>query len=109
MSYDAALKTVANGEIRVVGPALFKQEWLVPVVYAFCDAGYYSGLPGASTKSDASGVIMSSGGGFAIDLVDFAYLGVVAGYLFPGQDALFSTYVPSTERSFWAIKFALHF
>lgn len=109
MSYDAALKTVANGEIRVVGPALFRQEWLVPVAYAFCDAGYYAGLPGASTKSDASGVIMSSGGGFALNLVDFAYLGVVAGYLFPGQDALFGTYVPSKDRSFWAIKFALHF
>lgn len=109
MSYDAALKTVANGEIRVLGPALFKQAWLIPMVYAFCDAGYYSGLPGSATKADKSGLILSSGGGFALDLVDFAYLGFRAGYLFPGEDPLFSSYVPDGTRTFFSIEFLLHF
>lgn len=107
-SYDAALKTVANGEIRVLGPALFNQAWCIPMVYAFCDAGYYSGLPGSTTKADKSGVIMSSGGGFAIDVIDFAYLGFKAGYLFPGQDSLFNTYTDGT-RTFFSIEFLLHF
>jgi hypothetical protein len=108
-SYDSALKTVANGEIRVLGPALFKQAWFIPMVYAFCDAGYYSGLPGSVSKSDKSGVIMSSGGGFALDIIDFAYLGFSAGYLFPGQDQLFSTYVPDGTKTFFSVEFLLHF
>jgi hypothetical protein len=108
-SYDSAMKTVANGEIRVVGPALFNQGWLVPLVYAFCDAGYYAGFPGSTSYLDKSGVLMSSGGGFAVDILDFAYLGVRAGYLFPGDESLFKLYTTDGKRDFFSIEFLLHF
>ncbi|MBL8965987.1 MAG: hypothetical protein JNG85_03195, partial [Spirochaetaceae bacterium] len=107
-SYDAALKTVANGEVRLVGPALFNTPWLVPIVYGFCDAGYYAGFPESSAKAEASGTILSAGGGFALDVLDFAYIGVSLGSKFPGSDALYAVY-GETDAFFFSVEFLLHF
>jgi hypothetical protein len=108
-SYDASLKAVANGEIRILGPALLKQAWLVPMFYAFADTGYYSGFAGDSTAtSGASGSISSAGAGLNFDIFDFAYVGAYCGFKFPQGSALYSTYT-STDAFFWNIQFLLHF
>ncbi len=107
-SYDAALKTVANAELRLLGPALLGQAWCMPIAYAFFDIGYYAGLPGASSKKDASGTIMSTGGGLVFDIFDFAYLGAYAGLKIPGADPLYAVY-GETDNMFWKISFLLHF
>lgn len=108
MSYDSAFKAVANAEVRAVGPALFGQAWFVPVAYAFFDAGCYDGMPNSQNHATASGAIASVGGGLAVNLFDFAYLGVVLGSKIPGSDGLYSIYA-DTDPFFWAVKFALHF
>jgi len=112
-TYDAALKAVANFDIRAVGPALFEQAWFVPIVYGFYDAGYYSGLPLASAAyKDASGIIMSTGVGIAVDVLDFAFIGARAGILIPGSDGLFPIYlanVASGKTSFFSVEFLLHY
>jgi hypothetical protein len=108
-SYDSSLKAVANGELRVLGPALFKQAWLVPMLYLFADVGYYSGFAGDSTATaSASGNIMSAGAGLNFDIFDFAYVGAYCGFKFPSGSNLYSTY--TTEGDFfWNIQFLLHF
>jgi hypothetical protein len=109
-SYDSDMKAVANLEVRALGPALFGQAWLIPVVYGFFDTGYYNGIaPSSGNLDKAAGVIMSTGGGVAIDLLDFAYLGVVLGEKIPRADSLYASYYGNEEHFFWAIKFGLHF
>ncbi|MBN1241488.1 MAG: hypothetical protein JXA15_02130 [Spirochaetales bacterium] len=108
-SYDAATKAVANLELRLLGPAMFELPWFMPLVYGFYDAGFYHGLPESAGQEDADGFIASAGGGFALDLFDFAYAGISAGVLLPGGDALFPVYVPDGETFFFSVEFLLHF
>lgn len=110
-AWDASLKAVANLELRLLGPALFGLPWFMPMAYGFFDAGGYAGMAGATTASyaEASGLIMSAGGGFALNVLDFAYIGFKAGVLVPGEDTLFAVYVPELEKGFFSIEFMLHF
>ncbi len=108
MSYDSSLKVVANGEIRVLGPALFGQAWCIPSVYIFCDTAYYAGLAQAATQSDARGVLSSAGLGFNLDVFDSVYIGLYGGLKFPGSDSLYATY-GETQQYFWKLGFLLHF
>lgn len=108
MSYDSSLKVAANGEIRILGPALFGIEWCMPTVYIFCDTGYYEGFAHSATKSGARGSISSAGLGLNIDILDFAFLGVYGGLKFPGNDSLYATY-GETNQAFWKLGFFLHF
>lgn len=110
-AWDAAFKAVANLELRLLGPALFGIPWLLPMAYGFADLGLYEGLPGAATPSqaDAGGRLASVGGGFALDLFDFAFAGVKAGLMLPGDDALFPVYLPEGKTAFFSIEFMLHF
>ena len=108
-SYDSSLKVVANGEIRLLGPALFNQAWLVPMAYVFADAGYYSGFANDSGMSnDDYGTIMSAGAGLNFNVLDFVNLGAYCGFKFPDGSSLYSTYTTS-EDFFWSIQFLLHF
>jgi hypothetical protein len=108
-SYDSTLKLVANGEVRAIGPALFGQAWLVPMGYAFLDAGYYSGFANdTGVNAAAKGSILSAGLGFNINVVDFVNLGLYAGLKFPGGSPLYATYT-TKDAFFWDFQFLLHF
>jgi len=108
-SFDAATKAVANLELRLLGPAMFGVPWFMPIAYGFYDAGFYHGLPESAGRENADGFIASAGGGFALDLFDFAYAGFKAGLLLPGEDALFPIYAPDGETFFFSMEFLLHF
>jgi len=107
--YEAAVKAEASVDLRVVGPALFGVLGLRPIAYLFGDAGYYAGLYNCSSVLDKDGLILSTGGGLALGILDFAYLGVRAGYKFPIDDPLYDYYFPAGDRFFWGITFMLHF
>jgi hypothetical protein len=107
--YEASTKAEASLELRAVGPAFFGQPWLRPIAYVFGDAGYYGGLYKAPAPfSGADGIILSTGAGFAVDLLDFAYVGLRAGFRLPVDDPLYATYFGSGSF-FWNIAFLLHF
>jgi hypothetical protein len=107
--YEATTKAEASIDLRLVGPSLFKVASLRPIAYVFGDAGYFSGLYDCPSIADKDGLIFSTGGGLALDILDFAYLGLRAGYKFPVDDPLYATYFPGGERFFWGITFLLHF
>jgi hypothetical protein len=107
--YEATTKAEASFDLRLVGPSLFKVAGLRPMAYLFGDAGYFAGLYDCPSIADKDGLIFSAGGGLALDILDFAYLGLRAGYKFPVDDPLYSTYFPGGERFFWGITFLLHF
>ncbi|MBL8965339.1 MAG: hypothetical protein JNK70_14945, partial [Phycisphaerae bacterium] len=46
--------------------------------------------------------------GFALDVLDFAYIGVSLGSKFPGSDALYAVY-GETDAFFFSVEFLLHF
>jgi hypothetical protein len=102
-SYDSLFKAVGNVELRMVGPAL-GLESILPYVYGFFDAGYYNGFHGSANYADETGLIMSTGGGFALGLFDFAQLGFVGGYKLV-EDSLYGL----DEPVFVSFKFMLHF
>lgn len=106
--YEAATKAEASLEIRAIGPGLFKSEAIRPMAYLFGDAGYYAGLSRTTLAQD-HGMLASAGVGAALDLFDFAFLGVRAGYKFPIDDPLDAVYFPGGEKFFWDIAFLLHF
>ena len=108
--FDSGSKAVASAELRALGPALFGVPWFMPLVSAFCDVGYYSGLPGATTAaySGSRGAFYSAGFGLQADIVDFAYLGFYAGWKFPGDDPVYERY-GETDPFFVAFAFRLHF
>ena len=107
--YEATTKAEASFDLRLVGPGLFGIEGLRPIAYFFGDAGYYDGLYDCPAIADKNGLIFSAGAGAALDIFDFAYLGARAGYKFPVDDPLYSTYFPSGKQFFWNITFLLHF
>jgi len=111
MSYDSSLKLVANGEIRILGPALFGQAWCIPSAYIFCDTGYFSGFAQSADYSKAKGTITSAGAGFNLDIFDFAYIGLYGGLKFPGSGDSLNLYniYGETDQFFWKIGFLLHF
>jgi len=102
-SYDSLFKAVGNLELRIVGPAL-GLESILPYLYGFFDAGYYDSFYGSTSFADEAGLIMSSGGGFAIGLFDFAQIGFVGGYKLV-EDSLYGIHEPT----FVSFKFMLHF
>lgn len=106
--YEATTKAEASLEIRAVGPGLFKSEAIRPMAYLFGDAGYYAGLSRTTLAQD-HGMLASAGVGAALDIFDFAFLGVRAGYKFPIDDPLDAVYFPGGEKFFWNIAFLLHF
>lgn len=108
--FDSGSKAVASAELRALGPALFRIPWLMPLVSAFCDVGYYSGLPGAASAAyaDSRGAFYSAGFGLQADIVDFAYLGCYAGWKFPGDDPVYERY-GETDAFFVSFAFRLHF
>lgn len=107
--YEASTKVAASLELRAVGPAFFGQPWLRPIAYVFGDAGYYGGLYKAPAPyTDKSGLLFSIGAGLAIDILDFAYIGLRAGYRLPVDDDLYATYF-GADSFFWNIAFLLHF
>lgn len=107
--YEAATKAEASFDLRFVGPALFGVAGLRPMAYLFGDAGYFDGLYAAPSIADKNGLLFSAGVGAALDIFDFAYLGVRAGYKFPVDDPLYATYFPTGDKFFWGVTFLLHF
>ena len=106
--YEANTKALASAELRLAGPALFGKEMLHPMMYVFGDAGYYSGLA-KSLSVEKQGFLFSTGGGLALDVMDYVYLGIDAGYTFPFADSLYTIYMPSGQRFFWDVTFSLHY
>jgi len=102
-AYDSSLKTVANAEFRLVGPAIVIDA-VVPYLFGFVDAGYYAGFADSASQSESAGMLASTGGGIAIDLVGFAQAGITAGVRLV-DDQLYGP----AEKFFWGIKFFLHF
>ena len=102
-AYDSSFKSVANAEVRLVGPAIVIDS-IVPYLYGFLDAGYYAGFADSSNYADATGILASAGGGIAFDIVGIAQLGVNAGFRLL-DDALYG----AAENFFWGIKVFLHF
>lgn len=103
--FDSAFKSVANAELRLIGPAIVLYN-IVPCLYGFADAGYYSGFAESANRADASGFLVSTGGGVALDLFSFVQLGVMAGVRLV-DDSIGYRYSP--ENFFWGIKIFLHF
>lgn len=108
--FDSGRKAVASAELRALGPALLGKPWFMPLLLAFCDVGYYSGLPGAASAAYANsrGAVYSAGLGFQADVVDFAYLGCYAGWKFPGDDLVYERY-GETDPFFLSFTYRLHF
>jgi hypothetical protein len=102
-SYDSSFKSVANVELRLLGPTLGLDS-IVPVLYGFFDAGWYSGFSGSANYSSASGMLASTGGGAAIDFAGAVQLGAYAGMTL--VDA--SLYYPK-EAFFWSVMLFSHF
>ncbi|PKL26418.1 MAG: hypothetical protein CVV47_00355 [Spirochaetae bacterium HGW-Spirochaetae-3] len=102
-SYDSSFKSVANVELRLLGPALGADS-IVPVLYGFFDAGWYSGFAGSTNYASASGLLASVGGGAAIDVAGAVQLGAYAGMTL--VDA--SLYYPK-EAVFWSVMLFSHF
>jgi hypothetical protein len=96
-AYDTKLKAVNNLELRLNGPA-FGSDRLYPVAYAFLDSGYYQGYSGAIAAADDSGCLASVGGGFALNILDIAQLGIAVAW-------------PLAEKTsfWWSAKLFLHF
>jgi hypothetical protein len=105
--YEATTKAEASFDLRFVGPGLFGLAGLRPMAYVFGDAGYFDGLY-ASPITDKNGFMASTGAGLALNIFDFAYLGLRAGYKFPMSDEVYAQYF-GDERFFWGITFLLHF
>jgi len=103
--YDTTFKSVANAEIRFVGPAL-GIESVVPYLFGFADAGYYAGFTASTNYVDATGFIASTGGGFALDIFGGPQVSLIAGVRLI-DDEIGYAYDP--ENFFWGIKFYLHF
>jgi len=106
--YEATTKLEASFDLRFVGPGLFGIAGLRPMAYVFGDMGYFGGLY-KTTIADKNGLLLSAGAGFALDIYDFVFLGLRAGYKFPIDDPLYMTYYPGGEKFFWSISFLLHF
>ncbi|MDX9784542.1 MAG: hypothetical protein RBT72_07310 [Spirochaetia bacterium] len=107
--YEAASKAAASLELRLVGPGLFGMANIRPMAYVFGDAGLFSKLY-ASPSIDKDGLLLSTGGALALNILDFAYLGLRAGLKFPAFDPLHdAVYFTDKERFFWDIAFLLHF
>ncbi|GAB1455560.1 hypothetical protein MASR2M48_08670 [Spirochaetota bacterium] len=102
-AYDASLKTVANAEIRLVGPAIWLDA-IVPYLFGFADAGYYAGFADTNDFADASGFLSSLGAGIALDLVGFAQVGITVGH-----KLIADTLYGPADGFFWGLKFFLHF
>lgn len=102
-AYDASFKSVANAEVRLVGPRVWLDS-IVPYLFGFVDAGYYSGFSGSANESGASGFLASSGGGVAVDAMGFAQISVIAGLRLV-DDRLYGP----IDGFFWGLKFFLHF
>jgi hypothetical protein len=103
-AYDSSFKSVANAEVRFVGPRMLLDS-IVPYLFGFVDAGFYSGFADASAGyADESGYLASSGGGIALDLVGFAQASIIFGLKLI-DDQLYGP----QDDFFWAIKFFLHF
>ncbi|HEY9054193.1 MAG TPA: hypothetical protein VIO60_05180 [Rectinemataceae bacterium] len=107
--YEASAKAEASFDLRLVGPSLFKVAGLRPIAYIFGDAGWYGGLYDCPSLADSDGILFSAGAGAALDILDFAYLGLRAGWRFTIGDPLFPIYEPGGEAFFWGISFLLHF
>ncbi len=107
--YEAATKAAASAELRLIGPGLFGMANIRPIAYLFGDAGLFSRLY-SSPVTDKDGILCSTGGALALNILDFAYLGLRAGLKFPGADPLHDAfYFTDKERFFWDVTFMLHF
>ena len=102
-AYDSSFKSVANAELRLVGPKVWLDS-IVPYLFGFVDAGYYAGFSGSTSKSDAHGFLASSGGGVAVDAMGFAQISLIAGLRLV-DDRLYGP----LDSFFWGLKFFLHF
>ena len=107
--YEATTKAEASVDLRLVGPALFGVAGLRPMAYLFGDAGYFGGLYKCPSVGDKDGLLFSAGAGAALDIFDFAYFGVRAGYKLPIGDPLYAAYTTGGDKFFWNITFLLHF
>ncbi len=101
--FDTLFKSVANAELRLLGPAL-GLDFVVPLLYAFVDAGWYSGFAESANYASESGFLASSGAGAAIDVADAIQLGAYAGFRMV-EDRL---YYPE-DAFFWGVMLFSHF
>lgn len=102
--YEAPLKAYASAELRVAGPSFFEKFLFYPVGYVFADAAGYSQLYGAPSAY-SSGVFASTGGGVAVSVVNFLWLGLYAGWRWPINDPLASVYYANPQGFFWGFTF----
>ncbi|PKL09574.1 MAG: hypothetical protein CVV51_03110 [Spirochaetae bacterium HGW-Spirochaetae-7] len=101
--FDSSFKSVANAELRLLGPSL-GLDAILPLLYGFIDTGFYAGFAGSTDYASASGFIASAGVGAAIDLADVVQLGAYAGFRLM-EDRL---YYPR-DAFFWGIMLFSHF
>lgn len=101
-SMDTKLKAVANAELRVLGPSLFDISNVMPILFGFFDAGYYSGYAKSTNMANASGFVMSAGGGFAVNLFGFAQVTALVAVPFSNE-------APKPFEIKFGPKFFLHF
>ena len=74
-AFDAQVRTYGAAEFRLNLPSLVGKASLLPTLFAFADAGTYSGFADVAASSSslaASGMLASVGAGLAIDLFQAA-------------------------------------
>lgn len=101
--FDTAFKSVANVELRLLGPTI-GVDFVVPLLYAFADAGWYSGFAESTNHASESGFLASCGGGAALDVADAIQLGVYGGLRLLDD----TVYYPA-DAFFWSIMLFAHF
>ncbi|MFP4362971.1 MAG: hypothetical protein ACLFR1_03805 [Spirochaetia bacterium] len=97
-AYDSPFKVVNNLEARFLLPAIYLQN-IVPGFVTYFDASYY----GPRTSNTEDGVLLSTGAGFFINILDLAYLGVYSDYFINGVNAKGEHWTPIRAL------FGLHF
>jgi len=107
--YEAARKAYAGAEFRIAGPSFFRDAPIYPAVYAFAEGAWYDALAG-SPLAQNYGLLASAGGGAAISVYNFLWVGAYAGWRFAISDPLAAIYFSGSPSGFfWSFSFIAHF
>ena len=101
-AWDTRFKAVNNLELRVNGPAIVHPK-LIPILFTYFDAGYFTGYQTApGTFDDASGFLCSAGAGIAINAFGIEHVRMSFDFPLYGQRH-------DRENWFLDLDFGLHF
>lgn len=101
--FDSTVKAIGNVEVRLHLPAIVVPE-VIPGLVLYTDAGYYLDTERVSpVEEENSGMLLSSGAGFFLDLFASAELVFYTNYLWTKGDVSAKRWVP------FSLGFGFHF